>query len=68
MTAENIYVRLADVEKALAGVSGASAAVTTVEQFTLVDGYERNEAGISELTDAEGNLVNHDGSREKQYR
>lgn len=63
MTDKNIFVRLADVQDAL-GVASSST-LESVEKFTLTDGYQINEAGISELCDEHGMTLYHDGSRLK---
>lgn len=58
MTAKNIYVRLADVEKHI-----AAADLEKIAKFTLHCGHETNEAGIAELRDAEDMNIEADGSR-----
>lgn len=58
-----VFVRLADAEAAL-GMPAADI-LADIERFTLTDGHETNEAGISELHDKDGKLVFHDGSRVK---
>jgi hypothetical protein len=63
MTDQNVFVRLADVEAAL-GMPAAEI-VADVERFTLTDGHETNEAGISEMRDREGLVLYHDGKRMK---
>lgn len=63
---QNTFIRLVDARAALeaagAGVTHI-AGLAAVERFQLTDGYESNEAGISELHDAEGRTLSSDGRR-----
>jgi hypothetical protein len=59
----NVFIRLTDAKAALG--MPTDDVLANVEQFTLTDGYESNEAGISELRDKDGQILCHDGSRIK---
>lgn len=61
MSDRNVFVRLADVEDAIGTAS--SGMLDGVERFTLTDGRETNEAGVSELRDDRGLVLYHDGKR-----